>query len=74
MRGLTKAIISAVVLGASVLAVAQPVPVITHATDPTRPGQLFNVVGADWGADWAQVSVARLEDGAPGSAPSGGAP
>ena len=62
-----KAITAAVVLGASVLAVAQPVPVITHVTDPTRPGQLFNVVGADWDPEGTQVRVARLEDGEPGS-------
>ena len=62
-RGL--ATVAAAIAAAATLAMAQAAPVITHVTDPTRPGQLFNVVGADWDGG-AQVRVACLEDGIPG--------
>ena len=62
-RGL--ATVAAAIAAAATLAMAQAAPVIPHVTDPTRPGQLFNVVGADWDGG-AQVRVACLEDGIPG--------
>ncbi len=49
-------------------------PLLTHVTDPTPPGRLFNAVGDGWEPAAPELRVCRVSDGEPGLPPASGRP